>query len=151
MKQDGAEGVRHAPGSGTSHGTKQAPSAANIPPLALVRKVFNTSISLPEIHQMSNDRQGRREFREATRELGQVALYAAKAGAVVDAVRAVGTYVFWSFDRGQEDLMEIYYGKSRYPELSEMVGQVLGQCAQQMAAGMLTAGELHIKRQTGGL
>lgn len=127
---------------------KQAPGRLDLPSLVMVQKVYTTSISVPEIRPVGHDRRSRREAQEAQRELSLIALRAAKFGVAIEAVRSVGTYALSSFDRGQEDIMDIYHGRSRYPEMNEMMGQVVAQSLQQMAAGILALAELHIKRQT---
>ena len=134
--------------TGTSSSGKQAPGRLDLPSLAMVQKVYTTSISVPEIRPTGHDRRSRREAQEAQRELNLIALRAAKSGQAIDASRAVTTYALHSFDRGQEEVMDIYHGRSRYPEMNEMMGQVVAQSLQQMAAGILALSELHIKRQT---
>lgn len=132
----------------TSSSGKQAPGTLDLPSVAMVQKVYTTSINVPEIRPTGHDRRSRREAQEAQRELSLIALRSAKFGVAIEAVRSVGTYALSSFDRGQDDIMDIYHGRSRYPEMNEMMGQVVAQSLQQMAAGILALAELHIKRQT---
>lgn len=154
MTENVYERIKRATGSNGQNDSagadrqKQPPGSINMPALAVVQKVYNTAITVPEIKALSNDRRSRREAHEAQRELGQIALRSAKFGVAMEAVRSVGTYAVASFDRGQEDVMEVFHSKSRYPEMNEMMGQVVAQSLQQMAAGILALAELHIKRQT---
>ena len=132
---------------GDSQDGKQAPGRLNLSSLAIVQKVYSTSISVPEVKPLGHDRRSRREAHEQQRELSLIALRAAKVGMAMDAERAMGSFAVAAFDRAQEDIMDIYHSKSRYPEIDEMMGQFCAQCLQQTAGGILALNELHIQRQ----
>ena len=127
---------------------RQSATGVRLPPMALEKRAYTGSISLPEIRPYGRDRRSRREAEEARREIGRMVHKAIKARVVMEAVRTVGTYGVHSIDQAQEEMMEILYARERHESMDELMAQVVAQAVQQVTAQTLALGELHYKRQT---
>ena len=127
---------------------KQSATGVELPPMALEKRAYTGSISLPEIRPYGRDRRSRREAEEARREIGRMVHKAIKARVVMDAVRTVTTYSLCSIDQAQEEMMDLLYAKERHEGMNELVAQVIAQSIQQMIAQTMALAELHYKRQT---
>jgi hypothetical protein len=143
----GNEGQQAAAPSGAEP-SRQAATGIKLPAIVVNPRVFNSSVSVPEIKPLSHDRHDRREAHDAQRQLARVALKATQFGVAMQAVRSVNTYVVYAADQGQEDMMDLLYSKTRYEGMNEMLSQVIAQSLQQMVAQMLALAEMHYKRQT---
>jgi hypothetical protein len=148
IKQAAQNDGQAAGDAGDSEPVRQAATGVKLPAISVNPRVFNSSVSVPEIKPLSNDRYDRREAHAAQRQLARVALKATQFGVAMQAVRSVNTYVVYAADQGQEDMMDILYSKTRYEGMNEMLSQVIGQSLQQMVAQMLALAEMHYKRQT---
>jgi hypothetical protein len=126
---------------------KHAASSISVPAVSLNQRVWMPTVSVPEVKAVSNDRRDRREATEVRRELARIAATATKAGVAMQAVRSVNTYVVYSADQGQEEMMDILYSKTRHEGMNEMVASVISQSLQQMVAQMMALAEHHFKRQ----
>jgi len=128
-------------------GLKRAASNIKVPAITLNQKAWSPVVSVPEVKALSGDRRDRRAAKELRRELAQIASTATKAGVVLQATRSVNTYVVHSVDKGQEDMMDILYSKTRHEGMNELVASVISQSLQSMVAQMMAVAEHHFKRQ----
>jgi hypothetical protein len=152
MSEDVFERIRRGLGSQESGATQRgdglhSPKDIKLPAVSLSQRVWSPSVPVPEVKALSNDRRGRREASEMQRELARIATQATKFGVALQAVRSVNTFVVYSADQGQSDMMEILMGRSRHEGMNETMAAVVLQSLQQMIAQMLALAEQHFKRQ----
>jgi hypothetical protein len=126
---------------------KQTASNVSVPAITVNQRVWMPTVPVPEVKALSNDRRGRREAADVQRELARTAVIATKIGVAMQAVRSVNSFVVYSVDQGQEEMMDILYGKTRHEGMNELVASVISQSLQQMTAQMLALSEHHFKRQ----
>ena len=126
---------------------KQTASNVVVPAVSLNQRVWMPMVPVPEVKALSNDRRGRREAADVQRELARAAVIATKIGVAMQAVRSVNSFVVYSVDQGQEEMMDILYSKTRHEGMNELVASVISQSLQQMIAQMLALSEHHFKRQ----
>jgi len=154
MTEDVYERIRQglgANGAGSAQGAAadglHSPKDVKLPAVSLNQRVWTPTVSVPEIKPFTNDRHGKREASEMQRDLARIATQATKFGVAMQAVRSVNTYVVYSVDQGQADMMEILMNRSRHEGMNETMAAVVSQSLQQMIAQMLALAEHHFKRQ----
>ena len=104
-------------------------------------------VPVPQIKPVSGDRRGRREAKEATRELARASLVATKTGVAMQAVNAVNVYALYTFDKTQQEMMEILFGRDRYDGENESVSG-MAQLLLQLSKSQIGAfAENHGRRQ----
>ena len=127
---------------------RQSAIGVELPPMALEKRTYTGSISLPEIRPYGRDRRSRREADEARRDLGRMVYRSIKVRVAMEAVRTVSTCGVHSIDQAQEEMMDILYAKDRHEGMNELLAQAIAQAIQQVTAQTLALAELHYKRQT---
>lgn len=155
MGDDVFERIRQRPGANGKSGVrpedvehlKQAASSVTVPTVAVNQRAWAPIIAVPDVKPLSGDRRDRNAAKELRRELGQIAAHATRAGVAMQAARSVNSYIVYSVDKGQEEMMDLLYSKTRYEGMNELVASVISQSLQQMVAQMIAISEQHFTRQ----
>lgn len=155
MGDDVFERIRQRPGANGKSGVrpedvehlKQTASSVTVPTVVVNQRAWAPIIAVPDIKPLSNDRRDRNAAKELRRELGRIAAHATRAGVAMQATRSVNSYIVYSIDKGQEEMMDLLYSKTRYEGMNELVASVISQSLQQMVAQMIAISEQHFKRQ----
>ncbi|NLE95961.1 MAG: hypothetical protein GX600_09850 [Dehalococcoidia bacterium] len=126
---------------------KQSAKNIVVPTVTVNQRVWAPTIAIPDVKPLSSDRRDRNAAKEFRRELAPVTQHATRAGLAIHASRAVATYVAYSIEQGQEEMMDLLYSKTRHEGMNELMASVISQCIQQMVVQMFAVSEHHFKRQ----
>ena len=147
-RREGANGQGEANRQGP---LKQSATGIRMPPMALEKRAYTSSVSVPDVRPLGRDRRSRREADETRRELGHMAHTAVKVRFVIDAQRTISIHGIHSIDQAQDEMMDVLYSKERHEGVNELLAQVIAQSVQQLVAQTMALAELHYKRQTEAL
>ena len=126
---------------------KQAATDTQVPIGSLSQRTHLPMVPIPEMKPVTNDRKGRREADEARRQLGKIAFNATRTAVTAEAIRSVNTFVHYTLNRTQDEMMDVLYSYTRHEGMNEFMAGATGRLLQLTEAQLIGLAEHHGKRQ----